>query len=67
MTEADDNNVVNTPEMFFLYINMEVGLPSGNDGEIYHTTVKLHKIGNYWKLLGIETSNPITISRLYEV
>ena len=38
--EAEDNNAVDMPEMFDSYINMEVGLPRGNDGELYHETVK---------------------------
>ena len=30
--EADDDNALNTPEIFDLCINVEIGIPSGNDG-----------------------------------
>ena len=44
MPEAGDNNMVEMPDMFDSYINMEVGLPRGNDGEIYHAMVKGREI-----------------------
>ena len=40
VSEANDNNVVDMPEMFDSYINMEVGLPRVNDVELYHATLK---------------------------
>ena len=49
----NDNNSVKAPEMFDLYINMEVGLPRVNEGELYHVTVKLRAIndnGKRWSL-----------------
>ena len=67
MPEAGDNNMVEMPDMFDSYINMEVGLPRGNDGEIYHAMVKRRVIDDYGKPLGVETSNPITDTRIYEV
>ena len=67
MPEVNENNTVNTPEMFDSYINMEVGLPRGNDGEIYPETVKWHVIDDDGKPLGVETSNPITDTIIYEV
>ena len=65
--EADDNNASETPGMFDLYINMEVGLPKGNDGEIYHETFKRRAINDDRKPLGVGTHNPITDIRLYKV
>ena len=65
--EDNDNNAVETPEMFDLYINIQVGLPRVNDGDLYHATVKGHVIHDDWKPLGVETSNPITDIRLYEL
>ena len=53
--------------MFDSYINMEVGLPRGNDGEIYPETVKWHVIDDDGKPLGLGTSNPITDKIIYEV
>ena len=64
--EDDDNNAVETPEMFNSYINMEVGLPRGIDGELYHATFKRRAINYYRKMLGFETSNQITDKTLYE-
>ena len=65
--EANDSNVVDTHEIFDLYINMEDGLPRGYDGEIHHSTVKQRVINDDRKPLDIGTSNPITDTRLYEV
>ena len=65
--KADDNNMVKTPEMFDLNINMEVGLPRSNDGDLYHKTFKGRVIDDDGKALGFVTSNPITNTRLYEV
>ena len=53
--------------MFDLYINMEVGLPRGNDGELYHATVKRRTLDDDGKPLGVETPKLITDTRLYEV
>ena len=65
--EDNDNNAVETPEMFDLYINIQVGIPRVNDGDLYHATVKRHVIHDDGKPLGVETSNPITDIRLYEL
>ena len=62
--EADDHNAVETPEMFDSFINMEVGLPRGNDGELYHAIVKRRVVDDDGKPLGVGTSNPITDTRL---
>ena len=44
--KADDNNAVKTPNICDSYINMEVRLPRGNDGELYHATVKQRTIND---------------------
>ena len=67
VSEANDNNVVDMPEMFDSYINMEVGLPRVNDVELYHATLKWRAINYDSKALVIEISNPITDTSLYEV
>ena len=54
-------------EMFYSYINMEIILTKGNDGEPYHATVKRCAIEDDGKPLSVETSNPITDTRLYEL
>ena len=46
---------------------MEIILTKGNDGEPYHATVKRCAIEDDGKPLSVETSNPITDTRLYEL
>ena len=43
------------------------GLPRGNDWKLYYATFKGRAINENGKLLGFETSNPITDTKLYEV
>ena len=66
-SEANDNNAVETSNIFDSYINVEVGLPRGNDDEIYHEIVKRCAIDDGGKPLGVGTYNPINDKRLYEV
>ena len=56
-----------TLEILDSYIDMEIGLPRGLDGELYHAKVKSHAVDRDSKLVGIEISNPITDTRLYNV
>ena len=65
--EFDDNNASDAPEIFDSYINMDVGAPRRNDGELYYKTVRRLEIDDDGKLLELETSKPITEKRLYEV
>ena len=67
VSKADDNHEVEFPEMFDSYINMEFILPRVNDGELYHATIKVRAINDDGKPLGVETYNPITGTRPYEV
>ena len=67
LPEANDNNAVRTPDMFDLYINMDVRLTRGNDGELYHATFEWRVIDDDGKPLGLGTSNPITDKIIYEV
>ena len=55
------------PEMFDLYINMEVEIPRRNDGGLYHATFKRRAINDDGEPLVIETYNPTTDTNLYEV
>ena len=56
-----------TQEIFDSYIDMEVGLPRGADNELYHAKVKRRAVDKSGVPMGVETSNPITDTRLYEV
>ena len=46
---------------------MEIGLPRGLDGELYHSKVNCRVFDRYGITFGVETSNPITDKRLYDV
>jgi hypothetical protein len=48
-----------TPEIFDHYVNMELGLPRGNDGELYHAVVKKRAIDDNGKPIGKRDDNPI--------
>ena len=65
--DADDNDAVDMPDMVDLYINMEVVLPRGNYVELYHAMVKQFLTNDYGNPLGVETSNPITDTIIYEL
>ena len=67
VSEANDNNLVKTTDMFDLYINMEVVLPRVNDGELYHAMFKRRTIYDDEKPLVVVTCNPIIDTRIYEV
>ena len=49
------------------YINMEVGLPRGEDGEIERATVKKRVVDVEGKPVGKPHSNPLLDSSLYEI
>jgi len=56
-----------TPDAFDDYINMELGLPRGDDGELVHAIVKRRKLDDNGNLIGIANNNPLMDSRLYEI
>ena len=49
------------------YVNMEVGLPRGEDGELERATVKKRVVDVEAKPVGKPHSNPLIDSTLYEV
>ena len=63
----DDHNTEQTPEMFDSYIDMEVALPRGLDGGLFHAKVKRREMDRARNPIGEETNNPIIDTRLYEV
>ena len=46
---------------------MEIGFPSGLDGESYHAKVKLSTVDRDGISVGVEASNQIIDTRLYDV
>ena len=56
-----------TPDSFDGYLNMELGLPRGEDGEIQHATVKRRAVDHLGQPIGIAHSNPIMDTRMYDI
>ena len=55
------------PETFDTYINMGIGLPRYDDGQLYNAVVKKRSVDDYRKPLGKTTNNLIADYRQYEV
>lgn len=49
------------------YINMEVGLPRGDDDNLVHAIVKRRKVDEDGEPIGAYNSNPLLDTRMYEV
>ena len=49
------------------YINMEIGMPRGPDGEVEHARVKRRALDVNGRPMGTASNNPITDTRLYDV
>ena len=49
------------------YLNMELGLPRGTDGELHHATVKRRRVDDDGNPIGSSHKNPILDSREYDV
>ena len=58
--EADDVNATN-------YVNMEVGLPRGPDGELHHARVKRRIVDEEGRPTGVAHTNQMLDTRQYEV
>ena len=56
-----------TPDACDQFINMELGMPRGPDGELQHATVKKRAIDIDGRPIGIEDKNPLLDSRKYVV
>ena len=49
------------------YIDMELGMPRGAEGQLLHARVKRRAVDSDGKPLGVGSSKPITDTRLYEI
>jgi hypothetical protein len=56
-----------TPDSFDGYLNMEVGMPRGEDGEIEHAIVKRRAIDQLGEPIGVSNANPMLDTRQYDV
>ena len=66
--EPEDPNPINIHEVSNDgYIDMELGMPRGAEGQLLHARVKRRAVDNDGKPLGVASSNPITDTRLYEI
>ena len=50
-----------------MYVNMEIGLPRGEDGELEHAIVKKRAVDIEGRPIGVPNKNPILDSSMYEV
>ena len=67
-----DNNVAgitedSTPDAFDGYLNMEIGLPRGEDDKLQHAIVKRRKLNVDGDPVGTRHNNPLLDTREYEV
>ena len=62
-----DTSESNIADTFDAYVNMEIGLPRGDDDSLHHAVVKRRAIDDEGKPIGISSNNPLTDSRQYEV
>ena len=56
-----------SPDSHDSYLNMEIGLPRGDDDALLHATVKRRAVDVDGKPIGVASNNPLTDSRKYEV
>jgi hypothetical protein len=61
LPEIDDSQDIDT------YLNMELGLPRGDDGALQHATVKRRKLNKDGERIGTQNSNPLLDTRVYEI
>ena len=66
--EEDEKTVSSSyPSTFDPYLHMEVGLPRGSDDQLYHARIKRRATDSEGKPIGVESNNPLTDTRQYEV
>lgn len=56
-----------TPDSYDGYLNMEIGMPRGEDGEIEHAVVKRRAYDKDGEPIGIANNNPLLDTRQYEI
>ena len=65
--DADDYEDKYSADTMDAYLNMELGLPRGPDGELQHAIVKRRRVGINGNPVGVANNNPLLDSREYEV
>jgi hypothetical protein len=58
---------VNGPVPDDTYVNMEIGLPRGDDDSLMHAIAKRRKVDDDGKPVGIKSRNPLTDTRAHEI
>ena len=51
----------------YAYIDMELGLPRGEDDSLMHAIVKQRKLEDDENPIGTESTNPLVDMRAYEI
>ena len=49
------------------YVDMELGLPRGEDDSLMHSIVKLRKLDDDGNPIGNKSTNPLVDTRAYEI
>ena len=60
-------NIEPTLDSFDGYLNMELGMPRGEDGEIEHAVVKRRAVDHLGEPIGIANNNPLLDTRQYDI
>ena len=67
LPEADENELEGNGDIYDPYINMEVGLPRGDDDQLIAAKVKGRALDEDGEMIGQSNNNPLLDTRLYEV
>ena len=65
--DCNSDDKKHTIDSFDPYLNMEIGLPRGDDDNLMHATVKRRVVDDDGVPIGKANKNPILDSRMYEV
>lgn len=66
-TEETKRDIEPTPDSFDGYLNMEIGMPRGDDGMLEHAIVKRRALDNMGVPVGVANSNPLLDTREYDI
>ena len=67
MKNSEDDNEADGKQQEYGYVNMEIWLPGRDDDGLVQATVKIRKLDDEGKVVGIMNNNPLLDTRAYEV
>ena len=62
-----EQDSINNSDVLDGYVNMEIAMPRGEEGQLQHAIVKKRAVDRDGKPIGIANKNPLLDSRVYEV